>query len=134
MEMLIFISIAIALAVLYWLGTRRAGRVLADRFAERASLDFSTFYQNYYEGKVERSKVEELLAHVAHELSIPMDKLLPTDRFDVELRPARGWEFDSGKGILMIELDKLARAKSRPLDTRMIATLDDYLKAMAEVY
>jgi hypothetical protein len=134
MNALIVTAIAIALAVLYWLGSRGARHRLARRFSNRPALDFNEFYQSHYAGTLNRERIEELLAHVAQELSIPANKLLPSDRFDVELRPVRGWEFDSGKGILMVELDKLARAKGKSIDTKMIVTLDDYLKAMVEVY
>jgi hypothetical protein len=134
MYALVVMAIATALAVLYWLGTRRARRGLANRFSDRPTLDFNKFYQSYYAGTQNRERIEELLAHVAQELSIPANKLRPSDRFDVELRPPRGWEFDSGKGILLVELDKLARAKGKLIDTKMIVTLDDYLRAMTEVY
>jgi hypothetical protein len=134
MEALVFTALAAALAVLYWIGARRAHRALADRFANRPTLDFSSFYQIHYAGKLDRETVEQLLAHVAQELSIPANKLRPSDRFDVELKPARGWEFDSGKGILLVELHKLARAKGKSIDTKLVVTLDDYLLAMAEIW
>lgn len=74
------------------------------------------------------------MRHAANELALPAEKLLPSDRFDVELRPARGWEMDSGKGILLSELGKLARTKGVQVDLQQISTLYDYLNAMARVY
>lgn len=134
MQATIFAAVVVALVALYWHGIRRERRTLMGRFADRPSLNFDAFYRSYYAGKLDREKVEELLNHVAQELSIPPTKLLPSDRFDVELRPARGWEFDSGKGILLVELDSLARKNGKPIDTAKITTLDDYLVAMAEIY
>lgn len=134
MMALIAIATVGLVAMLFWLGMRRERRTLANRFADRAALDFDVFFQRYYSGKIDRTKVEELLRHVADELSLPAEKLLPSDKFDVELRPARGWELDSGKGILLVELDKLARLKGSQVDLQAISTLDDYLNAMAKVY
>lgn len=134
MTTLIVISTVALVAGFLLLGVRRERRTLADRFAGRVAIDFDTFFQRYYSGKIDRLTVEELLRHVADELSLPAEKLLPSDRFDVELRPVRGWELDSGKGILLVELDKLARAKGSQVDLQTIVTLDDYLNAMAKVY
>jgi hypothetical protein len=133
MEGWILVAVVVAIAAMYWRGIREERRALANRFAERPALDFNAFYQNYYAGKVDRAMTEELLQHVSQELSIPVAKLRPSDRFDAELRPIRGWEFDSGKGILLVEMEKLARAKSKDIDVTSIKTLDDYLLAMAEL-
>ena len=132
---IVIAAIAVAFLVgLVWVGMRRERRILSERFSDRQSLDFETYYQRYCPGKLDRIRTEEILRHVAEELSIPMDKLLPSDRFDVELKPLRGWEFDSGKGILMIELQNIAPSKGKSIDIEKIVTLSDYLAAMAEVY
>lgn len=134
MTALIWIAVVGLVSLLFWLGMRRERSTLADRFADRAAQDFDAFFQRHYAGRLDRAKVEELLQHVAEELSLPAEKLLPSDRFDVELRPVNGWELDSGKGILLVELDKLARAKGSQIDLQSITTLDDYLNAMLKVY
>lgn len=134
MTALIWIGGLALLVVLFWQGLRRERRTLADRFTDRATMGFDDFFRKYYFGKIDRVVLEELLRHVANELSLPAGKLLPSDRFEIELRPARGWEMDSGKGILLAELDKLARSKGAQVDLQRITTLDDYLNAMANVY
>ena len=134
MTALIWIGGLALLSVLFWHGLRRERRTLADRFADRTAMAFDAFFQKYYFGKIDPVVLEELLKHVADELSLPAEKLLPSDRFEIELRPARGWEMDSGKGILLTELDKLARDKGVRVDRQRITTLDDYLNAMAKVY
>jgi hypothetical protein len=134
MTALIWIGILGLVAFLFWHGLRRERHTLASRFAERPAMPFDAFFQTYYVGKIDAVTLEELLRHAANELALPAEKLLPSDRFDVELRPARGWEMDSGKGILLSELVKLARTKGVQVDVQQISTLDDYLKAMARVY
>lgn len=134
MTALIWIGGLGLVALLFWHGLRREHRALATRFADRSAMPFDAFFQTFYAEKIDPVTLEELLRHAANELEIPAEKLLPSDRFDVELRPATGWEMDSGKGILLSELNTLAQTKSVRVDLQQITTLDDYLNAMARVY
>lgn len=100
----------------------------------RENLSPDEVFNRYYAGSnLNRKLVVELLDHVAAELSLPVEKLRPNDRFAVELAPKKGSEWDSGYGILLYELQRLAKKKGR-IVKKSIATIDDYLMAMSEVY
>jgi hypothetical protein len=100
----------------------------------REPLLADKFYEQFYlSSGLDRALVIELLEHVAQEVRIPAELIRPDDRFAVELAPGRGNEWDSGYAILLHELASLARKRKRPI-TKPIATVDDYLRVMAEVY
>lgn len=101
---------------------------------DRESLSPDQVFDRYYAtSTLERILVVELLNHVAAELSLPVDKLLPSDRFAVELAPQNGGRWDSGYGILLFELKRLAKKKKLVIE-RPINTIDDYLRTMSEIY
>lgn len=100
----------------------------------REPLAPDQFYERFYlDSGLDRALVIELLEHVAQEVRIPAERIRPDDRFAVELAPGRGNEWDSGYAILLNELASQARRRKRPI-TNTIATVDDYLRAMASVY
>jgi hypothetical protein len=100
----------------------------------REPLSPDDFFDAYYkESGLDRVLVIELLAHVAHELELPVEKLRPTDRFSIELALGKGNAWDSGCGILLYELSSLA--KRRKLSAKMkVDSVDEYLRAMSLVY
>lgn len=134
MKVIISTAVIGAIVVLYWVGAQRARRGLEVRFANRPNLEFEQFFKGYYSGRVEKDLLRELLDHVAQELSIPSEKLRPTDRFDSELLPAPGWDFDAANRTLLVELSRLARKKRSAFNIKDVKTLDDYLMGMASLY
>ena len=74
------------------------------------------------------------MEYVANELSVSPALLRPTDRFDVELLPPRGFEFDSAKNTLLLDLMRLAKKKGQEMKIEKIKTLGDYVRAMATMY
>jgi hypothetical protein len=129
---IIFVALlALGVAILVWLRSWRQRRSLADRFAPRPSMEFEAFYKQFYDGKLDREKVRTHLNNVSEEYSVPADKLLPTDRFDVELKQPLGHEFDAGSGLLPMQVELLARAKGGMLKAESIVTVDDYITQMA---
>lgn len=100
----------------------------------RESMSADVFFNSYYKDSgLDHALVIELLEHVAHELNLPVEKLRPTDRFSVELAPRQGNEWDSGYGILLYELSRLAKKRGLAIQGK-IDSIDDYLRAMSLVY
>jgi hypothetical protein len=129
---IIFLALlAAGVAILVWLRSWRQRRSLADKFASRPSMEFEAFYKKFYDGKLDRDEVRTHLTNVSDEYSVPADKLLPTDRFDVELTQPSGHEFDAGTGLLPMQVELLARAKGGMLKAASIVTVDDYITQMA---
>jgi hypothetical protein len=130
----IFVAVVILLGVVYFRSTRRADKKMAERFVGREPIEFDEFYERYYASLLDRELVHELVEHVAHELSIPANKLRPDDQFELELKPLAGWEYDSGQNILFVEIKRLAKEGGKEIDLNTIRTLDDYIKVMAKLY
>lgn len=121
------------LRLLFRLMGGRVSIALED-LQRRESLSHQELFNAFYSDTgLDRQLVEELLDHVAAELCVPVEKLRPVDRFAVELAPTKGNDWDSGYGILLFELQRLAKSKGKVFD-KPIATVDDYVRAMAELY
>lgn len=133
METYIIFLIVLAAGVALLVGLRswRQRRSLADKLAARPSIEFEVFYKNFYDGKIDRTVVRTHLLAISEEFAVPSEKLRPTDRFDVELKPPSGHEFDSGAGLLPMRVELLARAKGAMLKAESIVTVDDYITQMA---
>lgn len=100
----------------------------------RESITAEEIFEQYYATSgMDKELVVELLLHISAELRIPVDKLRPSDRFAFELEPTKGNEWDSGYGVLLFELNRRAKKKKKELSAP-IATIDDYIVAMSEVY
>ena len=125
------IILAVGVAILVSLRSWRQRRSLADKFARRPSMEFEAFYKTFYDGKLGRDEVRTHLTNVSEEYSVPADKLLPTDRFDIELKQPSGHEFDAGTGLLPMQVELLARAQGGMLKAASIVTVDDYITQMA---
>lgn len=107
---------------------------MAVNFGLRDSLSPDQFYETFYASSdLDRELVVELLIHLAQELRIPVEKVRPEDRFAVELAPRKGDDWDWGYGLLLYELKSMARSKKKVISHK-IGTVDDYLRAMADVY
>jgi hypothetical protein len=131
----LFILITILAIALLWHGVVASRKRLLHRFARRPDIIFDEFYSKFYAtSNLEKNLVEELLNHVAAELDLPVLKLLPTDRFDAELAPDKGWDWDAGHGILSIELQQLAKKKGEIVNLKQIKTLDDYIRLAAKLW
>lgn len=107
---------------------------MSEIIRARETLSLDQIYDRYYvESNLDRALVLELLNHVAQEMRIPVGKIRPGDRFSDELSPRRGNEWDSGYGVLLYELKRCAAKRNKAIQGP-VDTVDDYLKAMAEVY
>lgn len=134
-KLILVIFAIIFVAIVYTHGFSKSKRELGKRFENREALSNDDFYDRFYRSSgIDKDLICALLDHVAAELTLPGSKLLPSDRFDTELAPARGWDWSSGHGILASELKRWASQKKAEIDTSKIATLDDYFRVAASVY
>ena len=127
------IVLAVLVAALVWLRSWRQRLTLADKLSRRPSLEFEEFYKKFYDGKIDRQTVRRLLDEVASEFSVPPEKLLATDRFDVELKQPVGHEFDAGTSMLPMQVEMLSRARGGMLKAESITSVDDYITEMARL-
>jgi hypothetical protein len=89
----IVIGAAGAVAVGLYFRTARKAKV--DRLAGRPEQTVHQIYQSFFsDTAIPEKRVAELWEELARVLELPAGKLLPTDRFEVELAPPKGYEFD----------------------------------------
>jgi hypothetical protein len=126
---LLVIAVAVA-AVIVWNVQASKGRWRALK--NRPELTVGEIYDNYYaDSSISRDAVGQALGEIAGDLSVPLGKLRPQDRFDVELGPTPGWEYDDDVS------DVMARARRRLVDSGAsqdltpIRTVDDYVRLVA---
>ena len=95
-------------------------------------MNWEQIYKRYYSNYPE-TIVKKLWLEVAQYLEIPYGKLRPSDRFDKELSPVKGWEYDDPFYILtIIAEERLKKAKDR-ISITDIKTLDDYIKIFSKI-
>lgn len=129
MKLLIAALVIVLIAVSYASGVRRARKEIYGRFAGRTARSASEFWSDFYSEHLPGDLVQEALFHLASELDAPLEFLLPSDRFDNQLRPARGWSYLSGHGLLLHELSAWARARGLSDQIARVETVDDYIRA-----
>jgi hypothetical protein len=97
------------------LAGRRMVRKKRSRFQDRADMSEDEFFATYYgDSGVARGVVSEVIQVVANATDIPSTKIRPSDRFDVELAPMPGWEFDDG----LAEVSWFIRARMKKAGAR----------------
>ncbi len=99
------------------------------RFADREALSADSIYSEFFAANnFPKELVSELWNDVAVPLRVPPGKLRPSDRFDKELAPVEGWEFDDDT----LEVHWAAQRRLKKLgvnaDIAAIQTLRDYVE------
>ncbi|MUV14031.1 hypothetical protein [Noviluteimonas gilva] len=98
----------------------------------RESVGFDAIFDRYYANSgLNPESVHVFLKYMATEMYLPMDKLRPTDRFDVELSQ-RTSEWDSGFGLVLDEVMRSAREAGVEI-TGKIESIDDYIRWMCAI-
>jgi hypothetical protein len=111
------------------------GRAQRRRFdPKRDVLDFGTIVQRYYAGSdVTATDVEQAYVRISEATGVPPGELRPDDRFDLELKPRGGWEYDDPLHIFSDELARHAASAAVPVKLEEIITVDDALHLMKRI-
>jgi hypothetical protein len=125
---LISLCVLVLLAV-YFVARQRLPLKL-QRFKGRERLSIKTIHENFYPD-CEMEKFVELWKEIASGVEVPPELIRPTDRFDRELGPVKGFEVASETDDL--EEAIMRRCKQQQLDTDQVKveTVDDYIKQFA---
>ena len=121
------IGFAVCLAVA-WIWTRKEHEAIQARFHDRPEISPTDQIRSI--SGCDRLDAEHALIIweiIADSLQIHAGKLRLSDRFDVELAPPKGWEFDSASVLLNQKLSSMAHRKNKALDLANIKTIRDYL-------
>lgn len=118
--------VVLASAVLVWFFGKRADARRAGRFSERPFLEAAQIWRDAYrETEVSLDSVEAALRLVSEATEVPAGKIRPADRFAVELKPERGWEFDDGLAEISWYVEARGRGNSTSLET-----VDDLIRLL----
>jgi hypothetical protein len=124
---LALVTLLVAVIWVWEQKTRRGGRPV---YRERPDMSIADLHQRYYSGsKVTVADLEKFLGEISEQLGVAVPRLRPTDRFDKELAPTRGWEFDDPLGALTLIARRELTANG--LDPDLVAniyTVDDYVR------
>jgi hypothetical protein len=131
LQLIVFSTVLIisvfVLLVLY----KKMKKKKADRFQNRPTLNSDDFYNAFYKDSgISKAVIIKIIKDVAAATEIPADKLRPTDRFDRELSPVKGWEF--GDGLIELKWDIMKRIDKtcKTIQIPPLNTLDDLIRYM----
>jgi len=101
---------------------------------KREVLDFGSITERFYAGgNVTTADVEQAYTRISDATGVPAGELRPNDRFDRELKPRAGWEYDDPLHIFSDELARDAASVGVPLKLEEIVTVDDALHLMKHI-
>lgn len=123
------VAISAAVAVIW----ERAQKRHLD--PKREVLDFDTITQRFYaRTAVTVEDVERTYTRIADATGVKAGALRPDDRFDRELKPRPGWEYDDPIFIFSDELARGAASVGLTVKLEEIVTVDDALHAMKRIH
>lgn len=94
--------------LIYFLAEKKMKKKKRMRFSDRQSISLDQFYDNYYKNTdIAKDTVRKVLLLVSSSTDIPMEKIRPSDRFDDDLKPIEGWEFDDGLHEISWEIKEI---------------------------
>jgi hypothetical protein len=101
------VSVGILGVVVVALYFHKAGKARADRIAGRTEMNLRQIYEaNFANTSVSEERFMELWKELSAILEIPAGRLLPSDRFKVELSPTKGFEFNDQINDVMYMIGK----------------------------
>jgi len=101
-------------------------------FMHRPDMSLDEIWRQYYkDANIKQETIKEIFELVSNSTDIPVGKLRPSDRFDKELAPAKGWEFSDGLVEIRWWLEQKVKDTSKLKDISDLKTLDDLIKYKA---
>lgn len=120
----------LSLFLIFWLSKKETRRK-NNRFINRPDMGIDEFYSSYYRcAGIPQEIVAQVLKDIANATGISECKIRPSDRFDHELAPLKGWEFGDG----LIELSWIVNKKTGKIKkpkTINFNTVDDLIRFIA---
>jgi hypothetical protein len=127
------VGIALAVAVAAAAVWTRAQKRRID--PQREVLDFRTIAQRFYAGSdVTPADVERAYKRIAEATGVPAGVLRPDDRFDRELKPQAGWEYDDPIYIFSDQLARDAASAGVALKLEELTTVDDAVHVLKRIH
>lgn len=106
------------------------------KLGEREKLPLEIWVERFYANSgLDLARIRHVMPMLAEELELPLEVLLPGDRFNVELEPLEdSWAtgIDVGFSVMLLT-QSFEREFGITVDWREIFTVDDYLRAVCKV-
>jgi hypothetical protein len=119
--------------VALWFGGRNAVRKRAIRFSDRPDMSVDEFCSTYYkDSSIGKETISKVLGVISEAIEVPAGKLRPSDRFDAELAPVKGWEYDD----CIAHVDSFVKDKRKKAgvsDVEQLHTVDDLIRYVARL-
>ena len=110
---------------------RRHRKLIIGR---RPCLESETWYTTFYgQSDLPKEKVLALRDELAEAISVPAGTLRPDDRFNSELAPPKGWEYDDGLFVLLGNKKREVNQLGVRVDWERIQTVDDWIGILVSV-
>jgi hypothetical protein len=100
------------------------------RFEGRERLSLEQLHDTFYQG-YEMAKFVELWNEIASAVEVPPELIRPTDRFDGDLGPVKGFPVASEMDDLEDAFARRCKEKGLNSKTVKVKTVDDYVKQFA---
>jgi hypothetical protein len=123
----VIIVLCVLGSVAVYLVMRQRLPLKLQRFEGRERLPIEQIHDRFYP-RYEMGRFIELWKEIASAVEVPPELIRPTDRFDGELGPVKGFEVASEMDDLVEAF--MRRCKQQQLDFRRVnvKTVDDYIK------
>src|SRR5208283_2362757 len=115
--------------VFVWLWSIIPFKEKLKRLQNREEFTSDEIYSRFFADKhLPKGLVLELWNEVADSLRLPKGKLRPSDRFDEELAPVKGWEYDDDIVEVTWAAQHRIKESGATFDLSKIQTLGDYVE------
>jgi hypothetical protein len=126
--------VAIAATVIFINYFNQGYKKKIERFEGRETLTFDQIYERYFEKKdLDKSKVFELWNEIEDTLELPKGLIRPTDSFDKELAPAKGYEWDDQIIGITWDAERRMKKAGKKIDLQKIKTVEDYIMTFIKI-
>ena len=128
---IVALAFGLAAALVVWLYFRHAHTTKMSRCGNRVERRIDDLYAEYFSDQgISQESFTETWTELSRVLELTPGRLLPTDRFDKELAPPAGFEFNDPIKDVRYLIDKHSR---RPgVKSGSIQTVGDYILAFAK--
>jgi hypothetical protein len=123
----------LALGAILWAATNRMIGKKQARLDARSALSAEDLHRAYVASNLSSTDLESIFLLIERATDLPRDKLRPTDGFDRELAPAKGWEFDDGLLLLPSAMQRAFGGTVDEYDLGKNPTIADLVATVSRV-
>lgn len=104
----------------------------AERFDSRSDYDKSELFSEFQNSRLKPYEIHRALEAIERATCISKCKIRANDRFDKELAPEKGWEYDDGLALLALDLSKEFEVSAEVFCLEQNPTVSDLFCTLAK--